>query len=194
MKIAFALPILLIALTACNSKTKKKEDKLKKEVLFGTLNDGLYVNPFFNLSIDFDENWEVKTKSFKSISFGGDLLSAKYIDSYDAYYPITLTMSADKANPFGSKSPVEQLKESQEGYEFLFDKNEMIVSPFDKVSIAGEDFAHGFFQLVDETDTSFVHEFYRLKDGYFLSIICVYNTQEDEGVAVDIIKSIQRNK
>ena len=163
-------------------------------MLFGTLKDGLYVNPFFNISVNFDENWDVNTKSFKSISFGGDLLSAKYLDSYDEYYPITLTMTADKANPFGSKSPVEQLKESQEGYEFLFNKNEMIVSPFDKASIAGEDFAHGFFQLVDESDTSFVHEYYRFKDGYFLSIICVYNTREDEGESGEIIKSIQRNK
>ena len=194
MKKIYILSIVLVSLAACTSKTKKKEDKLKKEVLFGTLNDGLYVNPFFNLSIDFDENWNVDTKSIKSISFGGDLLSANYVDSYDEYYPITLTMTADKANPFGSKSPVEQLKESQEGYEFLFNKNEMIVSPFDKVSIAGEEFAHGFFQLIDESDTSFVHEYYRFKDGYFLSIICVYNTPEDEGIAADIIKSIQRNK
>lgn len=163
-------------------------------MLFGTLTDGEYINPFFNLNIHFDENWDVNTKSFKSISFGGDLLSANYLDSYDEYYPITLTMTADKANPFGSKSPVEQLKESQEGYEFLFNKNEMTVSSFDKVSIAGEEFAHGFFQLVDETDTSFVHEYYCFHGGFFLSIICVYNTQEDEIVAVDIIKSIQRNK
>lgn len=194
MQKIYILSIVLYSLAACNTKTKKKEDKLKKEVLFGTLNDGLYKNPFFNISLEFDENWEVKTKSFKSISFGGDLLSANYLDSYADYYPITLTMTADKANPFGSKSPIEQLKESQEGYEFLFNKNEMTVSPFDKVSIAGEDFAHGFFQLVDESDTSFVHEYYRFKDGFFLSIICVYNTQEDESVAVDIIKSIQRNK
>lgn len=194
MKSIYFVSLLIVFLFACNSETKKKEDKLKKEVLFGTLKDGLYVNPFFNLSINFDENWEVKTKSFKSISFGGDLLSANYLDSHDEFFPITLTMSADKANPFGSKSPVEQLKESQEGYEFLFNKNEMTVSPFDKVSIAGEDFAHGFFQLVDESDTSFVHEYHRFKDGYFLSIICVYNTQKDEGEAVEIIKSIQRNK
>ena len=70
MQKIYILSIVLVSLAACNSKTKKKEDKLKKEVLFGTLNDGLYVNPYFNLSIDFDENWEVKAKSFKSIPFG----------------------------------------------------------------------------------------------------------------------------
>ena len=59
MKKIYILSIVLVSLAACTSKTKKKEDKLKKEVLFGTLNDGLYVNPFFNLSIDF--NWWIYT-------------------------------------------------------------------------------------------------------------------------------------
>ena len=194
MRSLYFVSLLIVVLFACNSETKKKEDKVKKEVLFGELIDGNYKNPFFNISIDFDSDWAVDTKSFKSVSFGGDLLSAQYLNSYDRQYPITVTMEADKANPFGSKSPLEQLKESQEGYEFMFDKDDLTISPFDKVSIAGEDYAHGYFTIIDDSDTSFVHEYYRFHGGFFISIICVHNTQDDEQIATNFIKSIKRNK
>jgi len=194
MRILFIASVFFIGLSACNSETKKKENKVKKEVLFGSLKNGNYSNTFFNISVDFNEKWKVDTKSYKSISFGGDLLNAQYLYSFDQYFPITVTMTADKANPFGSKSPVEQLKESQEGYEMLFDNHEMIISPFDKVSIAGEDYAHGLFTLIDDTDTSFVNEYYRFYQGFFISIICVHNTGKDEELANEFINSIKRNK
>lgn len=190
----FAFALLFGLLISCNSKNDEQEEKLKKDVLFGELNKEHFENQFFNFQIDFNEDWELKTKFIQSVPFGGDMLHAKYTASYDEYYPINLSIEADKANPFGSKSPLEQLKESKEGYEMLFDPNEMIVDEFDLVKIAGNDFAHGFFTLISDSDTSFVNEYYRYHNGYFLTIICAYNTQNDEIVANDIVKAIRKKK
>lgn len=194
MRILFFIVSLFLLFGSCNSKTNKKEEKVKKQFLFGSFQDGEYVNPFFNFIIDFDEDWEVDTKSFKSTSFGGELFEANYLNSVDQEYPIKIVMEADKANPFGSKSPVEKLKESQEGYEMFISDDELAVSDYTKVSIAGENFAHAQFMVIDEYDTSYVHEYYRFQDGFFLSIIGSYSTKMDEEVFTNFISSVKKNK
>lgn len=194
MRSIYIVSILIFSLVACNSKSEKQKDKVKKEKLFGTFNDRIYVNPFFNFKVEIGDEWDLDTIAFHSAYYGGDLFQVSNSNSYNQEYPINILIEADRANTFGSKSPIEKLKESKEGYEMIFDSEAIETNKFDKAVIAGENFAHGYFKIVDDYDTSFVHEYYRFHEGFFLSIICAYNTQKDEIKALEFINSIVRNK
>jgi len=195
MRIIYITSILFILFTACNSSSTKKERKAKKQELFGTLNNNIYTNSFFNLKASFDENWNVNAKSLKSVTFGGKCFSAIYRNSYNQEYPIDITMEVDKGNPFESPSVIRKLDESKEGYEMIFSYNEMQASKYDKVTIAGKTFAHcDFLFLQEQGDTSHIHEYYTFLNGYYLSIICTYNNNEDGKVAMDFISSIKKKK
>jgi hypothetical protein len=187
------LVIICSSIFACNHQVDKKDNKTKKKALFGTFNKNNYSNLFFNLNVTFQESWELDTLAIRSINYGGELFNVSYIDSNFSDYPINIVVSADKANPFGSKSPLEKLKESTEVYEMIYDTDEIQITPFDQIAIAGKEYAHAFFKLIDETDTSYVHEYYRYQDGFFLSIICTYNTYNDEAKVMNFIHSIREN-
>lgn len=185
--------IAALLLVGCGAPEKKKT-KVDKKELFGSYKDSIYSNEFFNFKMTFSRPWKVDKHDFQSVAFGGKLFEAKYRLSHNREYPIDITMEVEKANPFGSKSPVSKLKESQEGYEMFYSPSELMVSDFKKVNLGGKDFAHAEFTCIADYDTSYIHEYYRYQDKYFLSIVCIYNTKQDEQVALEMVNCMQKLK
>lgn len=194
MKAIYFTSLLLILLTACNSKPSKEERKAKKREMFGSWEDKTFINSFFNIKVEFDDNWKLDTIAYRSAMFGGEIFEAKYQLSYNREYPIDITMELDKANPFEKVSLIGKLDESKEGYEMIFDAEEMFVSNYDKRIIAGKVFAHADFMILQERDTSHIHEYYTYENGFYISIICTYNDAKDEKAAMDFISSIKKKK
>ncbi len=190
MKQIYFTTLLLFFLVSCGSGKKEKVDK---EVLFGAWHGETYANEYFDLEVTPGENWDSDTTQFQT-SFGGIMFESIYRESYDNSYPVNVTLETDKANPFGKPSTMEKVKESIEAYEFLFSANEMSVQPAAKTKIAGKDFVVSQIQLFTEGDTSFVDEYYAYHDGYYLSIVCTYNTKLDEAAAKGFMESIKKLK
>lgn len=195
MKIILYISLGFALLTSCgDSKAEKqKKSNVHKEELFGSFNGDTFENDFFNIKIPFDNRWNVKKTSFKT-NFGGKLFEADYLGSEVRDFPVNVEMEADKANPFEKPSIIERANESREGYEFLFDDNSLILSPLEKAKIAGEDYVRSEILIIESGDTSFINEYYRFVDGYYLSLVTVANTSSDQNSANNFVKSIKRMK
>lgn len=197
MKNLFLFSVIVFLLASCgggaDSGKKKSKKKVDKEELFGALNGDVYENSFFNLQVQFDDRWKVKTSSFKS-TFGGDLFEASYMGSYYKDYPLNVSLETEKANPFEKPSTIRMAEESIEGFDMLFDESSMVVAPMSKTTIAENEYVVNQIQLLGDADTSFVDEYYTYADGYYLSIICMYSTQLDQNSADNFIKNFKTLK
>ena len=192
MRLILSHIIIALLVSSCGGKSKEQKAADKK-VLFGSWEGNTYKNSFFNFKIDIDDKWRKGTSLFQT-SFGGALFEIKYLESVNNYAPITITVETEKANPFEKPSVLSQLNESIEGYEMLFDESEMLKTPASKTSIGGEDFLSQHIVLPSGADTSYVTEIMRFVDGYYLSIIAVYGTQQDEATTMEVIHAIKKLK
>lgn len=184
--------VLTLLITSCgSSNTSEKPDK---KTLFGSFEGDYYKNPFFNFQVEFAPTWTVSDNPVKSVVFGGELFDGTYTLSADQEYPIRFSAEVDKCNPFEKASALKQLKESWEGYEMIYDAEDMVKLPFDITKIGGEDFVSSHITLADGADSSYIHEYCRVLKGYYLTITCVYNTKEDEEVALGMLKKFEKLK
>ena len=192
MRQFFFFTVLLLLLSACGS-SGSSSDKLDKKTLFGTWEtDDLYKNTAFNFQIEFDKNWKVQRPRFKTL-FGGELFEATYLPSVHPM-PINISIEVDQKNPFEEVSVLKQIEESLEGYDMLFDAEDMIKSPVSKTNIAGEEYAYFKLTFPEDGDSSYITEYYRYDKGYYITILSFYNTTADEAVALDFISNIKKLK
>ena len=192
MRQLFIFAALLFLITSCGSSDPK--EKVDKKILFGSFEGDDYVNPYFNFKIKFDPAWKVSDNPVKSVVFGGELFDGSYTLSVDQEYPIRLSAEVKKVNPFGKPSPAEKLEEGMEGYDMLYEAQDIVKLPFDKTTIGGEEFLSSHVILANGADSSYVHEYCRVLKGYYLTISCIYNTKEDEKVAMDQLQKFERLK
>lgn len=189
MRLSYLFVITLFLFSSCGVGTNKKVDK---KILFGSWEGKTYKNAFVNLKIDFDENWElVKSAPKIRSNFGGLLFESTYLQSNDASYPISIQSSLDLANPFEKPSLVRRINENLEAYDMFYDETEIIKFKPTKSTIAGEEFLLSKYYTIDDTDTSFMNEFYRFKDGYYFTISCSYYTESDEKAAKEFISTLK---
>lgn len=191
MKQFFLFIVIATLVSSCGSGEKKT--KVDKDVLFGSWEKKSYENAFFNFAIEFEEGWNIDSTQFQT-SFGGTIFETSYRGSVNEYFPVNITIELDKANPFAKPSVMEKVEESMEGYEFLFDENDMIKSPIAKTKIAGEEYIVNQLKLIEGADTSYINEYYRYVDGYYLSIVSVYNDKADQQTEKEFISGIKRQK
>jgi hypothetical protein len=191
MRLFYVLAITTFLFSSCGSSDKKSS--VDKQILFGSWEDNVYKNSFIDLKVDFDENWEFTKPSFQT-RFGGSLFETTYLGSDNQDYPINIEVSLDKANPFETPSVKRKIKESLEGYGMLFDEEQMVKYKPSKNVIGGKDFLLNKLLLIEDSDTSFITEYYRYTAGYYLSIVCIYNTELDETAAMEFMSEIKSIK
>lgn len=192
MRRLFPLIAVLLIISSCGGSDNKKS-KVDKEALFGSWEENTYENPFFNFKLELSDDWNIDSTQFQ-ISFGGRLFETTYMKSLNMDVPVTIVMEADKANPFAKPSVIKQAEESIEGYEFLFDESTLIKTPLSKTKVAGEEYVLNQLKFTDDTDTSYINEYFYYADGYYLTIICNAGSAEDEEMIRNFISDVKRLK
>lgn len=193
-KLIIALAISSI-LVSCGSDEKEKEKgKVDKKVLFGSMSSGIYTNEHFNFKIDFKADWKVDTRQIRNRSFGGTLFDGEYKHSENQEYPLNITFKVDRANPFSRPNAIEKAEEEREGYDWLFDEDEIELRDLKKTTIAGQDFVWSEVLIIQEGDTSYINDYVGIKDKYFLVITTTVNSPGDKVVEQDFIQGIQKLK
>lgn len=193
--------LLLIALaastmlSACGSdKSDKDKGKVDKKVLFGTMSEGIFRNEYFNIKIDFKADWRVDTRHVRNRSFGGTLFEGDYKHSTLPDYPLNLTFKVDRANPFARPNAIEKAEEEREGYDWLFEDEEIEIRDLKKTKIAGMDFVWSEVLILQDGDTSYINDYVAIKDKYYLIITSTVNSPEDKLVEQQFIQNIQKLK
>jgi len=194
MKQSLFTLIILLLLSSCGGDTKSKKNKVERQYLFGQIKDGKYQNQLFNFQMDFDSDWKIKSKHFKTKMFGGTILEAEYLHSELEDYPLNITIKAEKANPFQKPDVSQKTEEEREGYDYIFDEDELDFKPLRTITIADEDFMLSEVLIIQEDDTSYVNDYVRFQDGYFLIITTTANTASDKRKENEFISSVKRLK
>lgn len=185
------LSVAIAGLTACSSNSKPKKKKVDKKELYGSMENRTYSNSFFHFELEFDPNWEFKGKYFQT-GFGGDLIEANYRLSENPDYPVNVTIEIEKTNPFQKANPIEYAQEQQEGYDLLYEDDEIVIRDLRKQKIAGEDFVRNEILLITEGDTSYINDYVRAHEGYYLMITTIANNSTDQKTAEDLIQRITK--
>lgn len=189
----FALIILLL-FSACGGEAKNKKNKIERKYLFGQIKERNYQNQLFNFQIAFNSDWEINSKHLKTKMFGGTILEAKYLNSDLEDYPLRISIEIEKVNPFEKPDLFKRAEEEREGYDFLFDDDELDFKPIRTTTIANEEYTLNEVLVIQEGDTSYVNDYIRLEKGYYLIISTSANTPSDKQMEEQLISSIKRLK
>lgn len=180
----------LILCVACNVIPDKKERKFVK----GEWKERTYTNKLFKLKMEIPEPWDIYTKS-SSTPFNNTIAKATYYEYVDTLgYPVAeFEAEFEKANPFDkTENEHRKLTEEQETFSYMYDENEMLVSPIRKVKLSNKDFYYSSFVLLEEEgDTTFIERFVRLELGYFMDFSVTYYAQKNKEQALSVLKNIQ---
>lgn len=188
--ISFAIGLLLFCGACSGSAKKQKEAKLD----FGKLEGRKYSNKYFNFDIELDEPWVyVAGSKIKSTYFGGTLFEAEYHDpEYDSLLTITLTVTAEKMNPFKSNvSEVSQFKESNDNLTILYDEEELLISKFEKIKVGKIGLTRNHVVILEtEEDSLYTDEYAYMKGDYMLSFAFGYRSKTEERLIPEVLKKI----
>lgn len=189
------LPVILLTVTlaACSSGKKKVAPHKKASFteVMGTWTDNNYKNTFFDVQLALSEDWEVEKKKFRT-KLSPTLVEAFYYEKRSDQLPlIALNISADRANPFELQHSItKQHDETIEAFEFLYDDQDILKTPYTKTKIGGKKYVLNRIGLIDELDTSYVDDYTTFYKGYYLTITLSYNSALTRNMADSIVKSI----
>ena len=193
-KLILALALSALVVSCGSDKKDKEKGKVDKKVLFGSMSEGIYTNEHFNFKVDFKADWLVDTRHIRNRSFGGTLLDADYKHSENKDYPLNVVFKVDRANPFSRPNAIEKAEEEREGYDWLFEADELELRDLKKTKIAGSDFVWSETLIIQEDDTSYINDYVGIKDKYFLVITTTVNSPGDKLVEQNFLQNIKKLK
>ena len=186
-KIFFPFVCLSIILSACIGGNSFSKNKPKFE--YGKVVNQTYKNNFLGLEVSLPETWTVDTsKKFKT-HFSPHFLEADLFDENQNAL-ISLNILGEKKNPFSDKTLIEHLKESNENFNLLYEKNEHRET-LEKVEISKTNFIRNRIELVSSGQTVYMDEYATDKNGYFYSMTFSYTDTLDRNAINPILEKIK---
>lgn len=165
---------LLFAIVSCGSNNN--ELKQKKSIK-GIWKENEFKNEFFDISFSIDSNW-IKNEKNRASVFGGVYLDASHHQlNKNGSQIAEIKINYDKINPFDNEESIQnELKKSREGFQMLYDSNELEFVPFEKKSFSKHNFLRNRIIIKDPENPLVIDEYIKKEGDYFLSIIISYSS------------------
>ena len=119
-----------------------------------------------------------------------DKLADRWTKEIEKLYEV-LTM---KKEAFAREEVLLPAEEEREGYDWLFEADELELRDLKKTKIAGSDFVWSETLIIQEDDTSYINDYVGIKDKYFLVITTTVNSPGDKLVEQNFLQNIKKLK
>ncbi|MFN5417838.1 MAG: hypothetical protein ACK5B9_12340 [Flavobacteriia bacterium] len=182
------LSVILISCFGHVPKGKEKKD------LFGKWEGKTFVNPYFDLNITLDDNWQKNDKNFKTI-FGATYIHADYYSPEDTSVVLaTLNLESKKINPFDKGATVQkELQEGIDALKVLYNENEMLTEDFQTIQMGKRKYIFSRVILLEgEGDSTYVDEYMSAEKDYFLSLSLSYNSAKNRPICDEVLKQFKK--